>query len=227
MRANIYTSTPTAACCTRRGNAFFELPAAGSPCCKSNTFKVKQSRTRSLCCVLAPVQPERAFISATSSFTVPPRHVLQKQHAAERMSYANLFSPSISLVLEEWFIPLASLLLSHSLPMSLPFTVQHFHSYISNEINWLEGYTMSTVLCPLNSPNCVSKTVCFRTTSFPLRNHYRLGEYTLSLHSSQSGNYNLLQYEEHLFFCFFVSSLCQSLFFACTCCECLCERLTL
>lgn len=119
------------------------------------------------------------------------------------MSYANLFSPSISLVLEEWFIPLASLLLSHSLPMSLPFTVQHFHSYISNEINWLEGYTMSTVLCPLNSPNCVSKTVCFQTTSFPLRNHYRLGEYTLSLHSSQSGNYNLLQYEEHLFFCFF------------------------
>lgn len=121
------------------------------------------------------------------------------------MSYANLFSPSISLVLEEWFIPPASLLLSHSLPMSLPFTVQHFHSYISNEINWLEGYTMSTVLFPLNSPNCVSKTICFQTTSFPLRNHYWLGEY-ITLFPIRKLQFAAIWGASFLFF---VSSLCQ------------------
>lgn len=74
---------------------FFELPAAGSPCCKSNTFKVKQSGTRSV--VLWHLSNLREPLFLPHLLTVPPRLVLQKQFTAQRMSYACRFPPSISL----------------------------------------------------------------------------------------------------------------------------------
>lgn len=53
--------------------------------------------------------------------------------------------------------------LSLSLSLSLPFTVKHFFSFLSNVINWLEGCTMNTTLFSLIPPYYMSKQSGYQT----------------------------------------------------------------
>lgn len=62
------------------GGVSIELPAAvHQTLSKSNNGGEKSH----CCCLLAQIQPARAFISFTSFFPVPPRRLLSKQQLKE------------------------------------------------------------------------------------------------------------------------------------------------